>query len=971
MLPSGLDFSEVTGAISGASKTILPTTVFTISGSNMQGKVSVTLSLTVNDIAPNFGYADPIAVYVIGDTIVPKTPFNDGGTILQYNVVPNLPEGLTIDSTSGVITGKPSAIMATSDFTITGTNSGGHSAVRISIAVLDAKPRLSPYRQSSVVFIKGLSIEFAPPTNDGGEVDQWSVSPSLPAGLSVDPVTGAIEGASLELSNAFEYNVTAENQAGSSIATLRIAVVDVRVTNLSYGATTFTFQRTVPVIDIMPSADGGAVTLFAIQPSLPYGLRIDPITGVLSGTPSNINDPTNYTIEAANSGGLASTVLLIEVVDAPPSNGGYSSNPVRYALGTYIDPNAPSNVGGTATAYRISPPLPGGLVLDPTSGVISGTPTAIRDIVTYTITISNSGGDTRVSLSLQVADLPPSDLRYPAEAYEFAQFREIDHIGPNQLEGGVPTLFTTEPLLPVGLTINATGYITGAPLVRLPPRTFVVTAHNSGGSTITTITISVVQGSILFGVPLSTPATVRNELQAYFASATSDPSVKVATYDDRTTTAIGALTANLVDVVQIQALQAYLGWRMFDHQPIAVTAGATGATDSVLTALVRRSANLTSFDQLKGKRSCNGGFLSAGLYAPISWGLRNGVFEMPAVLQDESFTSCSSPLRNLTQHFFSGTCAPPDEVGQVGVCDLCPGGFESDCDNTNKYAGDQGALRGLSDGVCDVAFIKKGTWHNYCSGMNAEAAFFPHLEAQQGGPPSWCVPFEELSYLEPLGPGKGFGHVPNDVFMIRDGTLTPEQSHTFLDALVHVKEPTIFGIGVDSVRAVNNLDGGAARSYFSNDFETILSGVPGLEASLACVKKGGPCTFADLAPAEKCVNAPSLGLRRENPIKFGFHPRLTLLERDRLDNYFATVRQVTGISVIGVPTASPGQALTTATADVVFMHSGEALLSHMEHGHVFVALEGTRDNVTLAPQRSIALVRQDALVSTFSDLRGY
>jgi ABC-type phosphate/phosphonate transport system substrate-binding protein len=512
----------------------------------------------------------------------------------------------------------------------------------------------------------------------------------------------------------------------------------------------------------------------------------------------------------------------------------------------------------------------------------------------------------------------------------------------------------------------------GAPLVRLPPQIFVVTAHNSGGSTITTITISVIQGPILFGVPLSTPAAVRNDLQVYFASTISDPAVEVATYDDRKMSAISALTANMVDVVQTEALPAFLGYRFFNHQPVAVTAGATGSTSSVLTALVRRSANLTNFEQLKNKRSCNGGFLSPGLYVPISWGVRNKMLEVPADLGIQTLSSCDSPLRNLTEELFSGACAPPDEVGQAGVCGLCPGGFGPQCDRTNKYAGDRGALRGLSDGVCDVAFVKKGTWHNYCSGLYAETAYFPHLEAQKG-PPEWCVPFEELTYLEPSGSSKGFGLVPNDVFIIRDGTLTPEQARNFLDALVHVQEPSIFGLGVDSVRAVGSATqgkfSGAPRTYFSDEFNEILMGVPGLEASLVCTTTLS-CTLANLSPADKCINAPTVGLRRDNPIKFGLSPRLTAAELARLDNYFSTVRQVTGLSVIGVPTASPGDALTSASVDVVFVNSGEALLAHMEHGHVLVALEGTQDNATLAPQRSIALVRREELAENFSDLRG-
>lgn len=66
---------------------------------------------------------------------------------------------------------------------------------------------------------------------------------------------------------------------------------------------------------------------------------------------------------------------------------------------------------------------------------------------------------------------------------------------------------------------------------------------------------------------------------------------------------------------------------------------------------------------------------------------------------------CSSSLRALFQSYFSAACAPPSQAGEVGVCDLCPQTATQSCDRSNPYAGDGGALRGLIEGVCDVAFV--------------------------------------------------------------------------------------------------------------------------------------------------------------------------------------------------------------------------------------------------------------------------
>ena len=59
-------------------------------------------------------------------------------------------------------------------------------------------------------------------------------------------------------------------------------------------------------------------------------------------------------------------------------------------------------ISGTATSFRITPSLPAGLVLDTTTGSISGNPAAIAATVDYTITVAGPNGSTTNSLRLTV-----------------------------------------------------------------------------------------------------------------------------------------------------------------------------------------------------------------------------------------------------------------------------------------------------------------------------------------------------------------------------------------------------------------------------------------------------------------------------------------------------------------------------------------------------------------------------------------
>src|SRR6516164_5582594 len=51
----------------------------------------------------NLGYARNPALYAIGTEIEPNEPYFEGDKPTQYSVSPKLPEGLTLDSTTGVL----------------------------------------------------------------------------------------------------------------------------------------------------------------------------------------------------------------------------------------------------------------------------------------------------------------------------------------------------------------------------------------------------------------------------------------------------------------------------------------------------------------------------------------------------------------------------------------------------------------------------------------------------------------------------------------------------------------------------------------------------------------------------------------------------------------------------------------------------------------------------------------------------
>jgi Putative Ig domain len=174
---------------------------------------------------------------------------------------------------------------------------------------------------------------------------------------------------------------------------------------LSYGSNnTFTFPQNMALNpSLTPAHSGGAVALYS--GSLPPGLTLNSTTGVISGIPSLVAPQTSYVVTASNSGGQTDVTLSITVGPQPPNVFTYLPNLVTYtentSLGNAATPNN-STVGGLA--FTVNPPLPSGLSINASTGVLSGTPTVVSSQTTYTVTAQNASGEQMANLIITVND---------------------------------------------------------------------------------------------------------------------------------------------------------------------------------------------------------------------------------------------------------------------------------------------------------------------------------------------------------------------------------------------------------------------------------------------------------------------------------------------------------------------------------------------------------------------------------------
>jgi hypothetical protein len=266
-----------------------------------------------------------------------------------------------------------------------------------------------------------------------GEVDQFSIVPALPAGLSLNPQTGTISGTpTAHADAASSYVVTAANDQGAATCPLTFACKVLPPERISYPSADSVYHTGEPV-SLGPQVAGG-VDKFSIEPALPEGMTFDEGTGLIAGAPSGIAAGRTYTITASNLGGQTSCQLEFRVDPAAPESLDYPTMSSYLMVETPVEADAEVHPPSTYK-YTVEPPLPAGLTLDEDTGRISGMPEAPVEPTEYVVTATNVSGSVSMKLSLTVEDKPEEAMADAAFAEELEQCEDLEvleQMAPNK-----------------------------------------------------------------------------------------------------------------------------------------------------------------------------------------------------------------------------------------------------------------------------------------------------------------------------------------------------------------------------------------------------------------------------------------------------------------------------------------------------------------------------------------------------------
>ena len=564
-LPAGLAINASSGLITGT-----PTTAGTVVGSVSVASGGQTNSANIS-----------IAIAAAANTAVISSPTTASGTVgtaFNYNAaasnsptsynISGLPAGLSANTTTGVISGTPTAA-GTSSISLSANNAGGTGA-SVTVTLTVAPPAAAPVISSNTSASVAVGAPFSYTIAASNTPTSFAAS-GRPLGVNLDTATGALSGTPT-VAGVYTIGMSATNAGGtSSTVNLTLTVGSLSsVTSASSGV------GAVGVAYTYNTTASPAATSFNIS-GLPAGLTGNTTTGVISGTPT-FAGVANVSLSANNATGTGPVLTLtLDIGNRPVISSSTSASGTTGSAFTYAITASNSPTGYNATG------LPAGLAVNTSTGVISGTPT-VAATSTVALTATNAyGTSSTVNLSLSVAapssgggggggGAPVITSAGSASAITTVAFTFAVQASP------AATSYSLSGTVPTGLSINtSTGVISGT-VTQTGTYNMSVTATNGSGSATRALVLTVNSRPTITSQPQSASVAIGGSVNLSVA-ATGTPT---PTYQWRKNgTAIAGATGTSLSLSNFQVSDA--GSYAVDLTNITGTVSSQAAAIGVLS----------------------------------------------------------------------------------------------------------------------------------------------------------------------------------------------------------------------------------------------------------------------------------------------------------------------------------------------------------------------------------------------------
>jgi large repetitive protein len=384
-----------------------------------------------------------------------------------------LATGLSLDSSSGIISGTPTA--GPGPVTIQAADAKASTSKQFNFLVW-TKLTINPVNPPPAHVNAPYSLSFTAQASSG--IASWTISSGqLPPGLSLVVNGNAQVSGSPTQAGTFTFTLQAQDYTIPQTATMNVTIaVDTQLA-ITKAALKNGGQNQV-YADSFSAVNGRPPLHWSVSGNFPAGLSLNPVSGQVTGTPSDFGgfvysvsvSDSSATPETDSGQGILNIAEQMQIVGSlDPAYIGQPYNSGFFAIG-----------GSSPYAWTLaSGTLPPGLALA-TAGNLVGTPTQLGSS-TFVLQVTDSGSPPYVLTKQATLNVTPTLLSVLGNPLSPAPVNVLYH-SQIPASGGTPpySLSISSGQLPPGINLNAaTGYLDGTP-TQIGTFNFVAKGTDSG-----------------------------------------------------------------------------------------------------------------------------------------------------------------------------------------------------------------------------------------------------------------------------------------------------------------------------------------------------------------------------------------------------------------------------------------------------------------------------------------------------------